>query len=99
MSEENEQVVDVVTAAKNAGYVARDTVGFADLGDPQKKTVDSGVHNARVKIRGGLSKDLVPLAIQKAQLQHDAFVATLQAFADGTEPSGVYAEAAAWGQV
>lgn len=99
MSEENEQVVDVATLARNAGIVARDAVGFSELSEPKQKTVDEGVHIARSNIRRGLSKDLVPLAIQKAQLRHDAIVATLQAFADGTEPSGVYAEAAAWGQV
>lgn len=99
MSEDTETVVPVTTLAQNAGIVARDELGFSALPTQQQKTVDQGVHIARVKIRGGLTTDLVPLAIKKAELLHASVIATLKAFEAGTEPSGEYAEQAAWDKV
>jgi hypothetical protein len=96
---EENNYAKVANIARIAGNAGRDTVGYADLPDYQQKTVDSGVHIARSKIRGGLTVEQADLAIAKAELLHSAVVATLAAFRDGTAPSAEFAAKENWANV
>lgn len=99
MTETDETTVDIAVVANHAGIAARSTLGYADLSDFEKSTVNDGIHSARSKIRGGLTTEQVNIAVEKATLRHNAMVATLEAFRDGTAPDPVYLKAAEWDQV
>ena len=73
--------------ARDAGHMAKDANGFAELEGDAYDAFNYGVHVARNVIRAGVSVEQAKQAREIQNLIFTAILATLDAFIAGTVPT------------